>query len=410
MREKKPGTVRRPQTSFDFFLARVVRFTLRGDRVSLPYARKTNWTGWVRFAMAGETSLRTSGMRIGFQGAAINERGMSVAVYDYASGVQEQLGHEAVVFYDKQKSNADVLRKFAGKFRMIGYEGAEDFRSSAEAAHLDFCYFITGGQGAVPCNLAERTGIHAVFRHFEPSADVYAYVSKWLADWMTGGQAPHVPHIVDLPAPSEDFRAEHGIPADAFVVGRYGGFDQFNLDFAKTAVRQALEKRNNLYLVFLNTEPFVAHERALFLPARVTLQEKSNFIHACDAGLNAKKIGESFGLANAEFLACGKPVFTWAGGMDQNHVHLSPSETWVYRNRADLLCLLLETQVSARDTELARASTSGLAPAPVMRQFDKVFLSGDYRAQDLSLSPAFRLKRWSQEKALRAKFRFWKMS
>ena len=33
-------------------------------------------------------------MRIGFQAGAINERGMSVALYDYACGCQELLGHE----------------------------------------------------------------------------------------------------------------------------------------------------------------------------------------------------------------------------------------------------------------------------------------------------------------------------
>ena len=32
-------------------------------------------------------------MRIGFDADAINERGMSVALYDYAHGVQDYLGH-----------------------------------------------------------------------------------------------------------------------------------------------------------------------------------------------------------------------------------------------------------------------------------------------------------------------------
>ncbi|MTI45474.1 hypothetical protein JM93_01129 [Roseibium hamelinense] len=348
-------------------------------------------------------------MRVGFDAGAINERGMSVAVYDYACGVQEHLGHEALVFYDKTSSNPEVLTKFASKLQLVAYEDNASFRAAAAAEKLDFCYFINGGLGPVPEDAATRVGVHAVFRHFDPHGDVYAYVSKWLADWMTGGQAPHVPHIVDLPAPASDFREETGIPEDAFVVGRYGGYDQFNLEFAQRAVREALEKRSNLFFVFLNTMPFVEHDRALFLPARVASQQKSDFIAACDAGLNAKKIGESFGLANAEFMFHGKPVFTWAGGMDQNHVAMSPAEEWVYRTRADLIRLLVTYEANSADAALGQSAAADYAPPRVMQQFDDVFLSGKWRASDLNVGPGFKAKRKLQEKLLRAKFRYWKL-
>ncbi|GGB35883.1 hypothetical protein GCM10011316_05030 [Roseibium aquae] len=348
-------------------------------------------------------------MKIGLDGGALNERGMTVAIYDYAAGLQDQLGHEAVVFYNPDHSLPDVLAKFTARFPVVAKPGHGQDEKAIEREKLDFYYILKDGLGSVAPGLAERTGVHAVFRCYKPHGDVYAYVSEWLTAWMTGGRAPFVPHIVDLPDPNHTLRDQLRIPADAFVVGRYGGFDQFNLEPARRAVARALNERRDLYLLFVNTQPFLSHDRALFLSPVVGLQEKSNFIATCDAGLNAKKIGESFGLANAEFYALGKPVFTWAGGMDQNHVWMTPDDTWLYRTENDLYRLLTGFSARDADADLAISAAQTYSPTAVMKQFDQVFLSGRYAASDIQLSRAFRLKRRLQEKWLRAKFRAWKM-
>ncbi|CTQ51546.1 hypothetical protein LP7551_00058 [Roseibium album] len=347
-------------------------------------------------------------MRIGFQAGAINERGMSVALYDYALGAQNILGHEAVVFYSEALSNADVVAKFKKSLKLIPVPDDVDGRTVSEPFQLDFCYFIRDGRERALRITADRKGIHAVFRHFEPHGDVYAYVSDWLAEWMTGGLAPAVPHIVDLPDAEGTLRPALNIPEDAFVVGRYGGFDQFNVPFAHEAVAEALGQRSNLYFLFVNTEKFVDHPRALFLPPVVRQVEKVRFIASCDAGLNAKKIGESFGLAIAEFLMFGKPVFSWAGGMDQNHIAMSPKREWLYRTRRELLELLTNYEPNDHDAELSRRSVDQYRPQAVMKRFDDVFLSGNYSTEDLRLTNAFTTKRFLQEKAMRAKFRLWK--
>ncbi|MCV0428249.1 MAG: hypothetical protein K5905_22565 [Roseibium sp.] len=347
-------------------------------------------------------------MRIGFQAGAINERGMSVALYDYALGVQNILGHEAIVFFSEADSNAEVVEKFRKSVRMVPMVPGQDPRTVSEPYHLDFCYYIRDGRKRPLDVVAERSGVHAVFRHFEPHGDVYAYVSDWLADWMSGGQAPAVPHIVDLPEAEGSLRDELGIPKDAFVVGRYGGYDQFNIPFAHKSVAEALAVRSNLHFLFVNTEKFIDHPRALFLPPIVRQGDKVRFISSCDAGLNAKKIGESFGLAIAEFLMFGKPVFSWAGGMDQNHVAMSPKRDWIYRTHGELLHLLRDFSPTPEDGELARTSVECYRPADVMKRFDDVFLSGTYQAQGLKLTQTFKSKRFLQEKAMRAKFRLWK--
>ncbi|WP_428650144.1 hypothetical protein [Roseibium sp.] len=347
-------------------------------------------------------------MRIGFEAGAINERGMSVALYDYALGAQALLGHEVFVFYSEASSVPAVVDKFRQNLTLVPVPPSAGGLAVSAPLKLDFCYYIRDGRVRPTSIAADRTGIHAVFRHFEPHGDVYAYVSDWLAGWMTGGKAPAVPHIVDLPEAAGSFRQELGIPGDAFVVGRYGGYDQFNLEFAHEAVGEALTKRSNLHFLFVNTEKFIDHPRALFLPPVVAPQDKARFIASCDAGLNAKKIGESFGLAIAEFLMFGKPVFSWAGGMDQNHVAMSPKREWIYRTRRELVRLLTGYAPSVADSDLARASVACYRPEPVMKRFEEVFLSGTYSTDGLQLSELFKAKRFLQEKAMRAKFRLWK--
>ncbi len=347
-------------------------------------------------------------MRIGFEAGAINERGMSVALYDYALGAQELLGHEVFVFYSEGSSVPAVVEKFSKTLTMIPVESAGGSGPASEPYKLDFGYYIRDGRARPTGLAAERSGIHAVFRHFEPHGDVYAYVSDWLAGWMTGGKAPAVPHIVNLPEADGNLRRDLNIQGDAFVVGRYGGFDQFNIEFAHSAVGEALSRRSNLHFLFVNTEKFIDHPRALFLPPVVSPEEKARFIASCDAGLNAKKIGESFGLAIAEFLMFGKPVFSWAGGMDQNHVAMTPKKEWIYRTRRDLVRLLTDYHPSHADSDLARASVTGFRPGSVMERFEDVFLSGRFSTNDLHLSQPFKAKRVLQEKAMRAKFRLWK--
>src|SRR5208337_1363044 len=138
-----------------------------------------------------------------------------------------------------------------------------------------------------------------------------AYVSRWLAEAMTGGRYPAVPHIVNLPAPRGNLRAELGIPDDAFVAGRHGGADQFNTPFVPAAIEAALARRKNLWILLLNTGRFSTHERIVHLPPTPDRQRIADFIATCDAGINARRVGETFGLAIAEFLSQDKPVLVW---------------------------------------------------------------------------------------------------
>ena len=131
--------------------------------------------------------------------------------------------------------------------------------------------------------------------------------------------ARYLPGDFDQTELEENLRVKLGIPTDATVLGRHGAYGSFNIEFAKQAVIEALNQREDLWFVFLHTEPFVEHPRASFLPGTHDPVAKVQFINTCDAMLHARAEGETFGLAIAEFSHRNKPVITYGDSFDRFH-------------------------------------------------------------------------------------------
>ncbi len=141
----------------------------------------------------------------------------------------------------------------------------------------------------------------------------------------------------------------------------------------RPAVEEALERRKNLWFLLLNTERFSSHERIVHLPSTPDRQQIADFVATCDAGLNARRVGETFGLAIAEFLFQDKPVMVWEGGRDRNHLVLVNDPAFVYRTRHDLLRMLLELEPRDWGGQW-RAEVEEFQPAAVMKSFAETFL------------------------------------
>jgi hypothetical protein len=246
--------------------------------------------------------------------------------------------------------------------------------SLVEKLKVDFFYSIRYGTMApLPSNV--KTGVHAVFQAYEPHGTKYAYVSEWLANYIqsqTGQTSDFVPHIVELPLPNACLRSAWNIPKTAKVIGRHGGFKEFDITWVKQEVANVLEKRLDYYFVFVNTEKWIEHPRVKFLNGIVDLQEKSNFINSCDAMLHARERGESFGLSIAEWLFHNKPVLAWKGGIDQNHLKLLENSNLLYESPEDLSLLLNNFYLF---DELWCTRVALFNPYQVMQRFKKVFLS-----------------------------------
>jgi hypothetical protein len=319
-------------------------------------------------------------VKVVFHTNQLNVLGTSVAVFDYAHFNEKLLGNESLVMYEKNHlwNEQPAVDHFKKRFPLLAYEDFAHVDRMLMDAGADVCYYMKSGERDGKINKYGRCAVHVVFQAYEPHGDVYAYLSQWLSDKVTGGVSPVVPPIVQLPAPTSSLRATLGIPERAVVFGRHGGWHDLDLDFAQRAIERVAKEKSDIFFVLVNTRPFCTPlPNIIHLPATSDLQFKANFIASCDAMVHGRSRGETFGLAIAEFLYSGKPVFAWTGGtMGQNHHALLKDKKLFYDSEDELYRALIGFESWRWRASEIKAWVAPFAPEPVMRKFSEVFLSG----------------------------------
>jgi len=182
--------------------------------------------------------------------------------------------------------------------------------------------------------------------------------------------------MVHLPEETGSLRAELGIPQDAVVFGRYGGWETFDIGYAQETVTRVARRHRDRYFLFMNTQRFSDKTlpNIVYLPASTDPIDKVKFINTCDAMLHARKQGESFGLACAEFSIKNKPVLTCSHRTirERCHIEILGKKGLYYRGPLSLQ-LLLSTFRPKPNTNWD-AYSGDFNPRTVMEQFDRVFL------------------------------------
>ena len=321
-------------------------------------------------------------MKIGIHSEQFDGRGTGKAPYDYGVALQEIYGHEPIFITSKHPMN-EGLKKINEKFKSVLYESTDpngirdELSRIIDREKLDFLYMVKSGQNdhKTPSNC--KTGIHCVFLMTEPHGNVYAGVSEFIAKRF--GKTEYVPHIIKNYSPTENLRKKLNIPEDALIIGRCGGFDTFNVEFAKNAVKTILNHRKDLYFIFQSTKNFYEHERVIYLPWVETEQEKFNFIHTCDAMIHARHGGESFGLAIGEFSVANKPVITWSGindtiPHDKNHIAILNDKAIVYNNEQELVDILYNIDKNFISSHNWDKYSDKFSEPMVINKFREVFL------------------------------------
>jgi len=314
-------------------------------------------------------------MKILFVTDSLNYRGTTRAILDYAKYNQEFLGNESVIAYNQELSsvvdmgNEPIVIKNID-FEVVPYSKKESLNHVIEKSNPDLIYRIGSGENY---NKQKdfKSVYHAVFQYKNDQID--AYVSQWLSRELTDYRVPFVPHIVKLPEPTMSYRKFFDIPKDAVVIGRHGGYETFDIEMAKDAVREYVEMNPNVYFLFLNTKPFFAHNRVIYVNPTYDVQTLSNYINTCDAMLHARTRGESFGLAICEFLYHNKPVFAWNGGTDGHHRDILSKE-FLYDSKKDLI-EKLDTVKDLKDN--FSNAVKDFSPEIVMKKFDEVFIRNE---------------------------------
>jgi hypothetical protein len=304
------------------------------------------------------------------------ERGATLAVYDYADQLEKLYAGQFrshIIFprIRHKSSSAHALQRFESRFNVTYYEspqpGGAALPRHAIAVGCDALYMIkSGGMGAAPaypssfdCRLP--TAVHGVFE-FSKHGTTYAVLNPAMTRASRGGKVHEwkrrlvVPHIVK-PPPSEvflsnnvkDLRVVYNISRSALVVCRAGARDTFDISFVHDAVQSLAIRfpREKLQFLFLNTANFVRleHKKLIetrqitFLKPTVDAIEKEAFFQACDVFLHARKEGETFGLAVAEFSIRNKPVITYGGDTDPTatfHIDVLGNASFLYQNQRDV--------------------------------------------------------------------------
>ena len=317
-------------------------------------------------------------MKVAFHSRMLTERGSEGAMLDYARLNRSVLGNESILCLpDRPEFAANpLLKKWQEEFEVIQYADKNDLSRRLKKEAAEVLYLTKPGPFNGFLVPSVKNCVHAQFLCDEFHGDAYAYLSSWMSRVMTGRENSFVPFYVPRFISEEDLRRKLRIPKEAKVFGRHGGWDTFNIPFARKAVIEHARNFTGDHFVFLNTEPIRGTERLSnvhYLQATVDPVEKAKFIATCDAMLHARWHGETFGLAVGEFAVLGKPVITYGGSRERAHLEMLGEKALIYKSKEELLKVLREFRRRAIvGTEYAEYAD----PKIVMEIFQKNFLRG----------------------------------
>lgn len=316
----------------------------------------------------------------------LNYRGVCNSTLEYAKYNEEILGNESVIIYNPfhphnedelhQITQPKVVAKVSKRFKLLKFN--DWYELDKIASSYDAFYVQKMGRKEPPLVRSTKSINHVVFNFNEPHGDVYAYISEWLSDFVyytANVRHPYVPYIVSLPTPNEEAvqrnKRSLGIRDDQFVFGRLGAFDSFDIVFVKETIKKIVDTRDDMVFVFPHTEQFYEHKNIHYLPPINDQQTKADYIGMCDAMIHARELGESFGLANAEFLYLNKPVLSWEDGTDRNHIRMLEPFKLLYNEKN-----VMEKMITLKNKPRMNyaSAVESFSPERVMKKFDEVFL------------------------------------
>ena len=317
-------------------------------------------------------------MKIGFHAGTMNYRGVHIAIFDYALHNQSILGNESVIFFDGSNPGPQpIVDKFKSYFEMVPYQKFSNVDKLCDLHKVDGLYIQKAGKRDSEFVTSVPNLIHAVFpqKVSEQHGEVYAFISQWLSKECSNSKIPFVDYMVLFPEATGDLRERLGIPANATVLGCYGGEDSFNIPFVQDAVRELAKTNSNLYFLFMNMDAFAIDDHIIFLPGTPDMEFKRLFIQSCDAMLHARGMGESFGLACAEFSISNKPIITYGLSHQRNHIDILGDKAFIYSNKSQLKEIinnLDRTWIKNQDWD---CYSQAFSAQNIMQQFQDVFLA-----------------------------------
>jgi hypothetical protein len=323
--------------------------------------------------------------KICFFTPAIDVRGSCTALYDYAVSIKEYYNIDGIIItYPLEKQNYDdiALKKFSQRFPIFFCEDTQQIDEILTKENCDMLYCIKYGKNDGIISNRFLTAIHCVFDMSEPHGDIYAGVSEYVAKKYN--KELFVPHMTSL-QPSktkENMRKILGIPEEALVFGRHGGYDTFNLGFAQEVISHVVRERDDIYFVFVNTPQFDNHEHIFFLDKIIDNDSKNKFINTCDAHLECGTLGHSYGLSCSEVSINNLPMILYDSPTlwNRSHIDILNDKAKYFHNDGELHHILTTFNKEHHRTRNWNAYRE-YTPKKVIKKFYDVFIKDTYEAK-----------------------------
>jgi len=284
------------------------------------------------------------------------------------------------------------------------YDTQNHLNKIAQLENVTHSYFLTSGKYSNLWIPDTKHLVHAVFNWYEPHGDVYAYVSEWLYLKATKDQRTRdfmeieqervltsspfrlfrnckvtwVPHtVVAKKGNGDQFRDKYSISSKFRIVGRIGGYDQFNDKAAMLGISKVLSKTKNIKFVFVNTKRFLDHPQVQYIDA-LNDNDKWDFYDAGDLFLNGRSMGETFGFSIIEPLMVGKPVIApdriRHPRMDAAHMNILRRKALTYYSATDFARKVVKLVEENMESNFFSALVSQFTPENSIKRFYSEFL------------------------------------
>ena len=321
-------------------------------------------------------TLVDKSVKIAFHDNQLCERGTTVSLYDYAYYNKHYLGNESIIMYDKNNfRNLDsVIEKFKKEFKVFPYEDwNKEANKILKEEKCNILYMQKAGHWDEKIAHPDvcKNIVHCVFNTSKPHGDVYGRISSSFGD----NRWPVVNYMVNLPDVEGNMRDEVEIPNEATVFGRIGGLDQFDISAVHQAIDKITDDNPNIYFFLVNTDKFCREKKNIIHYGRIIdLKKKVRFINSCDAMIHARNMGETFGVAVAEFSIKNKPVIT-CKGHDNAHIDILKDKAILYdKNNMEQIYEIFKNFDRENMREKDWNGYNDYLPKKIMDTFNKIFI------------------------------------
>lgn len=368
---------------------------------------------------AENITLSDEKVRVVFHSHQLGNRGTEVALFDYGMWLEIFFNAEAHFAFPypgwtpiQESPFKKFTHSFPGRVHLV-HANMLDYPSYRKAlddiilhVQADALYRTELQNPGYEVSAVVPTFVHEVFNCSisRRMGDKYKAISTFVQSNLGKGCTGVVPYMVWLPecnreGTGKDLREELGIPKDAFVFAWYGGHDAWDPKTTDIVKQVAIARKDQVVFLLQNFPPVeflkLNHlSNVIFVPSSSSMISKCRFLQTADAFLHTRLLGETFGLAVAEFSLQGKPTITNYNAQHRFHLETLGSHSFIYRTYEELLqiMMLMDRNVVMKffpqsihnGQTVNKLSTlySEFSPCRVMKRFNDEFFDGKLPPRD----------------------------